>query len=113
MEAEIPPPPPTNPSLSVQPERARVSWDEYFMRIAKEVSTRATCSRKLVGAVIVSNDRHILSTGYNGSIPGTPHCDDVGHLMENSHCVRTCHAEANAVSQAARNGVRFRAPACM
>jgi dCMP deaminase len=84
----------------------RASWDEYFMRIAMEVSTRATCDRKHVGAVIV-RDRFILATGYNGSIPGLPHCDDVGHMMEDGHCVRTVHAEANAICQAARNGVRI------
>ncbi|WP_394828365.1 deoxycytidylate deaminase [Pendulispora albinea] len=86
--------------------RARVSWDEYFMNIAREVSTRSTCDRKFVGAVIV-RDRIILATGYNGSIRGMPHCDDVGHLMEDGHCVRTVHAEANAIVQAARNGVRI------
>lgn len=85
---------------------ARATWDEYFMRIAKDVATRATCDRKHVGAVIV-RDKSILATGYNGSIRGLGHCDDEGHLMEDGHCVRTIHAEANAVIQAARNGVRI------
>ncbi|MEZ5063506.1 MAG: dCMP deaminase family protein [bacterium] len=84
----------------------RVSWDEYFMNIARQVATRATCDRKSVGAVIV-RDKTILSTGYNGSIRGLPHCSEVGHLMEDGHCVRTVHAEANAICQAARNGVRI------
>ncbi|HMB67927.1 MAG TPA: dCMP deaminase family protein [bacterium] len=84
----------------------RVSWHEYFMNIAVQVSTRATCDRKHVGAVIV-RDKAILSTGYNGSIRGLPHCTDVGHMMEEDHCVRTVHAEANAICQAARNGVRI------
>ncbi|GAC1579309.1 MAG: cytidine/deoxycytidylate deaminase family protein [Polyangiales bacterium] len=84
----------------------RASWDEYFMNIAREVATRATCDRKHVGAVIV-RARSILATGYNGSIAGLPHCDEEGHLMEEGHCVRTIHAEANAVIQAARNGVRI------
>jgi dCMP deaminase len=84
--------------------RYRASWDEYFMGIGKQVATRATCDRKHVGAVI-SRDRMILATGYNGSIRGLPHCDDVGHLMEDGHCVRTIHAEVNALIQAARNGV--------
>jgi dCMP deaminase len=74
------------------------------MAIAQQVATRSTCDRKHVGAVIV-RDRMILTTGYNGSIRGLPHCDDVGHLMEEGHCVRTTHAEANALVQAARNGV--------
>lgn len=82
----------------------RASWDEYFMNIATQVATRATCDRKHVGAVIV-RDRTILSTGYNGSIRGRAHCDEVGHMMEGGHCVRTIHAEANAIIQAAKNGV--------
>jgi dCMP deaminase len=82
----------------------RQSWDQYFMDIARQVATRATCDRKHVGALLVRN-RTILSTGYNGSIRGLPHCDDVGHMMENGHCVATVHAEANAIIQAARNGV--------
>jgi dCMP deaminase len=86
--------------------RARASWDEYFMNIAKEVSTRSTCDRKHVGAVVV-RDKSILATGYNGSVRGLAHCDDEGHLMEDGHCVRTVHAEANAIVQAARNGVRI------
>lgn len=76
------------------------------MRIAREVATRSTCDRKFVGAVIV-RDKSILATGYNGSIRGLPHCSEEGHLMEDGHCVRTIHAEANAVIQAARNGVRI------
>ena len=82
----------------------RVSWEEYFMNIAQEVATRSTCDRKHIGAVIV-RDKTILSTGYNGSIRGLPHCDEVGHEMENDHCARTIHAEANAIVQAAKNGV--------
>ena len=83
---------------------ARASWDEYFMAIAREVATRSTCDRKHVGAVI-ERSRMILTTGYNGSIRGLPHCSDVGCLMEDGHCVATVHAEANAIIQAARNGV--------
>jgi len=84
----------------------RSSWDQYFMQIARQVATRGSCDRKHVGAVLVRG-RTILSTGYNGSIRGLPHCDDVGHLMENGHCVATVHAEANAIIQAAKNGVRI------
>ena len=76
------------------------------MRIATVVATRATCDRKHVGAVLV-RERTILSTGYNGSIRGMPHCSEVGHLMENGHCVATIHAEANSILQAAKNGVRI------
>jgi dCMP deaminase len=56
-----------------------------------------------VGAVVV-RDKTILSTGYNGSVRGMPHCDDVGHMMEDTHCIATVHAEANAIIQAAKNG---------
>ena len=82
----------------------RINWHEYFMKIAEQVATRSTCDRKHIGAVIV-RDKTILSTGYNGSLRGASHCDEVGHDMENEHCVRTVHAEANAVAQAAKNGV--------
>ena len=85
----------------------RVSWEKYFMNIAKEVATRSTCDRKHVGAVIV-REKSILSTGYNGSIKGLPHCDEVGHEMVDGHCVRTTHAEANAIVQAAKNGVEIK-----
>jgi dCMP deaminase len=82
----------------------RVDWHTYFMNIARQVSTRSTCQRKHVGAVIV-RDRTILSTGYNGSIRGLEHCEDVGCVVEDGHCISTVHAEANAILQAARNGV--------
>ena len=89
----------------------RTPWDEYFMSIAQVVATRSTCPRKYVGAVLVRN-KTILSTGYNGSIRGMPHCSDVGHMMEDGHCVATIHAEANAILQAARNGVMIEGSAC-
>ena len=76
------------------------------MNIAQEVATRSTFDRKYIGSVIV-RDKTILSTGYNGSIRGLPHCDEAGHEMENGHCIRTIHAEANAIVQAARNGVNI------
>lgn len=86
----------------------RPSWDEYFLRIAKEVATRSTCNRKQVGCVLVRN-RRILSTGYGGSIVGQPHCTDAGVGCQidptTGACIRTVHAEINAIAQAARNGV--------
>ena len=82
----------------------RPDWDQYFMDIAKVVASRATCDRKHVGAIIV-RERVILSTGYNGSVRGMQHCDEIGHMMEEDHCVRTVHSEANAIIQAAKNGV--------
>ena len=98
-------PPALQPPPAPQPP-PRASWDDYFMSIAQVVATRSTCPRKYVGAAIVRN-RTILSTGYNGSIRGMPHCTDVGHMMEEGHCVATIHAEANAIIQAARNGVNI------
>ena len=82
----------------------RAGWHEYFMKIAEQVASRSTCDRKHVGALIV-RDKTILSTGYNGSLRGAPHCDEIGHDMDGDHCVRTVHAEANAVAQAAKHGV--------
>ncbi len=91
----------------------RMSWDEYFMKMLEAISGRATCDRGKNSAIIVKNKR-ILATGYVGSPIGLPHCDDVGHLFRDvlhtdgeirKHCVRTTHAEANAVANAARFGV--------
>lgn len=82
----------------------RPSWDEYFLKLAMLASERATCPRMHCGCVIVK-DRYVLSTGYNGSLPGADHCEDVGCLIVDSHCVRTNHAEMNAICQAARHGV--------
>lgn len=81
----------------------RKSWDDYFSDLASLVATRSTCNRAHVGCVIVKNHR-ILSTGYNGSAPGAPHCEDVGcdvHYTDGRpHCHRTIHAEINALYQA-------------
>lgn len=82
----------------------RPSWDEYFLKLAMLASERATCPRMHCGCVIVK-DKYVLSTGYNGSLPGAPHCEDEGCLIVNDHCVRTNHAEMNAICQAARHGV--------
>jgi len=85
----------------------RPGWDRYFMNIAHEVGKRMTCDRvsRGIGAVLVANQCHIIGTGYGGSPPGAPHCDEVGHLMVNGHCVRTIHAEVNALAHCARHGV--------
>lgn len=91
----------------------RPTWDEYFMRLTEEVARRATCDRGRCGCVVVK-DKRIVATGYVGSPPGLPHCDDVGHLLKTvadddgtvrEHCVRTTHAEQNAICQAARHGI--------
>lgn len=96
--------------------KERVSWDQYFMGVLAAVRERGTCDRGKSGAVIAIENR-ILTTGYVGAAKGLPHCDEVGHLMrevidENGkhtqHCMRTVHAEENAILQAARNGVSIK-----
>lgn len=91
----------------------RPSWDEYFIEVANTVAKRATCDRGRSGCVIV-RDKQILVTGYVGSPVGFPHCDEVGHLLKKvihedgtitTHCMRTVHAEQNAIAQAARRGI--------
>ena len=84
---------------------ARVSWNEYFMEITKMVATRSTCDRALVGCVLVNEDNRIVSTGYNGSVAGNAHCDDVGHTMREGHCIATIHAEMNALLYCAKEGI--------
>jgi dCMP deaminase len=95
------------------PKHVRPTWDEYFMGIVDAVSKRATCDRGRT-AVVITKDNIILVTGYVGSPSGLPHCDDVGHLMKtvthedgstSSHCMRTNHAEMNAIALAARKGI--------
>ncbi len=89
----------------------RPDWDSYFMKIAYAVSERSTCDRAFVGCVLVLEKR-ILTTGFNGSPAGLAHCDDEGHLMVDGHCVRTIHAETNAIIQAALHGVSTRGATC-
>ncbi len=100
-------------SENTETKYQRPSWDEYFMEIANTVSKRATCDRGRSGCVIV-RDRQILVTGYVGSPKGLPHCDEVGHQFRrvlhedgtvSEHCVRTVHAEQNAICQAAKLGI--------
>jgi dCMP deaminase len=91
----------------------RPSWDQYFIELVDKVAERATCDRGKSGCVI-TKEKRILCTGYVGSPPGFPHCDEVGHLFKkvvnedgsvSQHCVRTIHAEQNAIAQAARYGI--------
>ena len=81
----------------------RPEWDEYFLKLAMLASERATCPRMHCGCVLVKN-KDVIATGYNGSIPGDDHCDQVGCLIVENHCVRTVHAEMNALIQAAKRG---------
>ncbi len=91
----------------------RPSWDEYFLKLAEMVGTRGTCDRGRAGCVIVK-DKRIIATGYVGAPVGLPSCDDIGHEMQtvtdeegktSRHCIRTAHAEQNAINNAARVGV--------
>ncbi|MBN2566596.1 cytidine/deoxycytidylate deaminase family protein [Candidatus Woesearchaeota archaeon] len=91
----------------------RPDWDEYFFEIMDAVAKRGTCDRGRAGALIVKEKR-ILTTGYVGAPSGLPHCDEVGHLLrtvvyddgeKHQHCVRTNHAEQNAIAQAAKYGI--------
>jgi dCMP deaminase len=94
-------------------KKKRPSWDEYFIKLVDEVAKRATCDRGKSGCLIVK-DKRILCSGYVGSPPGFPHCDEAGHLLKkvinddgsvSRHCVRTIHAEQNAICQAAKYGI--------
>ncbi len=100
-------------SEEINNDYIRPSWDEYFMKVADTVAQRATCDRGRSGCVI-TRDKQILVTGYVGSPKGLPHCDEVGHLFKQvthedgrttNHCMRTVHAEQNAICQAARRGI--------
>ena len=82
----------------------RLPWDEYFAAQALLISNRATCKRAKVGAVLVK-DHKVVATGYNGSVSGTEHCLDHDCLMVEGHCVRTLHAEVNAILQGAERGI--------
>ena len=85
----------------------RPNMAQYVMRLAYQAASRTTCKKTSdLGTGCVISDAHgrVLATGYNGSMPGAPHCDEVGHLRMDGHCIRTVHAEANAVADAARRG---------
>lgn len=93
----------------------RPNWDEYFLSLLEPLGRRGSCDRGRSSTVIVSPYHTILTTGYVGSPPGQPHCDEVGHLMktlthedgsQTQHCMRTLHAELNAILQAAKDGVK-------
>ena len=98
----------------------RPTWDEYFMEVCRAVAKRSTCDRGRVGSVI-ARDKHILVTGYAGAAKGMPHCDEVGHQMktvthedgrQSQHCMRTAHAEQNAIVQAANLGISIEGATC-
>ncbi len=94
----------------------RPTWDEYFINLIDPIGSRGSCDRARSGALIVSPHHTILATGYVGAPPGMPHCDEAGHLMktmideqgnQSQHCVRTLHAEENAILQCAKDGIKL------
>ncbi len=100
-------------SVKKTTKHQRPSWDEYFIKMAEIIGSRGTCDRGYSGAVLVK-DKRILATGYVGSPIGIAHCDEAGHEMHtltkedgtiSRHCLRTAHAELNAIANAARFGV--------
>ncbi|QCT75034.1 ComE operon protein 2 [Macrococcoides canis] len=82
----------------------RIQWKEYFMAQSQLLALRSTCTRLSVGATIVKDNR-IIAGGYNGSVSGEVHCIDAGCYVEDGHCIRTIHAEMNALLQCAKMGV--------
>jgi dCMP deaminase len=102
--------------MDMEEKYIRPTWDEYFLGLIEPIGRRGTCDRGRSGAVIVSSNKTILATGYVGSPPGQPHCDEVGHMMktviddqgnQSQHCVRTLHAEENAMLQCAKDGIKI------
>lgn len=87
---------------------SRPSWDQYFLSITETVAKRGTCPRRKVGCVIVDPTNRVLSTGYNGALPGQPHCDENGCDLVHDHCVRVVHAEQNAIFQGLHLGAAIR-----
>ncbi|NLF89408.1 cell division protein DedD [Candidatus Bathyarchaeota archaeon] len=100
-------------AVDIDSKKARPNWDRYFLDMCEAVAARATCDRGKCGSVIVK-DKRIMTTGYVGAPAGLPHCDEAGHDLRRmineegqitQHCVRTLHAEQNAILQAARFGI--------
>ena len=92
----------------------RPTWDEYFMEVCRAIAKRATCDTLGRSGCVIARDNQLLVTGYVGAPRGLPHCDDVGHQFKkvqhedgsvSQHCVRTVHAEQNAICQAAKRGI--------
>ncbi|MCI5839335.1 MAG: deaminase [Peptoniphilaceae bacterium] len=90
----------------------RLTRDQYFMKLAFNVASRGTCDRAYVGCILVNDENRIISTGYNGSIKGNPHCDEVGHTMRDGHCIATIHAEMNALLYCAKEGISVKNATC-
>ncbi|OGZ18059.1 MAG: cell division protein DedD [Candidatus Nealsonbacteria bacterium RBG_13_37_56] len=105
-----------NPPAGGESSYVRPTWDEYFLSLLEPLGARGTCDRGRSGAIIVSPGKTVLATGYVGAPPGQPHCDEVGHMMrtivdeegnKSQHCVRTLHAEENAILQCAKDGIKI------
>ena len=101
---------------NIKQDYVRPTWDEYFLSLLEPLGKRGTCDRGRNAAVIASPHHTILATGYAGAPPGLPHCDEAGHMMkttihedgrQSQHCVRTLHAEENAILQCAKDGTKL------
>ncbi len=86
----------------IQQVQGKPNWDETFMVQAWWLSNRGSCDRLRTACVLVNKDKHVVGTGYNGSVSGLETCDEAGHLLQDNHCVRTLHGEVNAVLNAVR-----------
>ncbi|MBI2450616.1 MAG: CMP deaminase [Candidatus Nealsonbacteria bacterium] len=82
---------------STNSQNQRPSWDEFWFTLALFYSTRGTCDRLKAACLLIDKNNRLVGAGYNGSLPGHPHCDEAGHLMVDGHCLRTLHAEVNAI----------------
>jgi len=82
------------------------------MSIARMIAKRSTCDRAYVGCLLVNKDNRIVSSGYNGSIKGNPHCSEIGHTMRDGHCIATIHAEMNALLYCAKEGIKVDGCVC-
>ncbi len=93
-------------NLSMSGNHEKPNWDETFLVQAWWLSNRGSCDRLRTACVLVNKDKHVVGTGYNGSVSGLETCDEAGHLLENNHCVRTLHGEVNAVLNSVREDLR-------
>ncbi|HLO03898.1 MAG TPA: cytidine/deoxycytidylate deaminase family protein [Symbiobacteriaceae bacterium] len=84
--------------------KPRPSWDQFFLGLAEYTAQMATCPRLYVGACLVRH-KQVLSLGFNGAPAGHPHCTEIGCLIVDGGCLRTRHAEINAIMQAVQRGI--------
>lgn len=90
--------------MVTEQEREPFNLHRWAMQVARTASTRSTCDRKYVGAVLVNKDGELYSSGYNGAPRGAPHCTEKGHIIQEGHCIRIVHAEVNSILNATETG---------